>query len=68
MAQVLFVLLLLQRTSTDATMNFLAGDIEAVVDSLIGMRHGSIEGPPLLIVIKQAALETMVSGRHQEGG
>jgi len=47
------------RLHTDATMNFLAGDIEAVVDSLIGVRQGSIEGPPLFIFIMQAALETM---------
>ena len=36
------------------------GDIDYTVDSSIGVRQGSCEGPVLFLFIMQAAIETLV--------
>jgi hypothetical protein len=46
------------RLHTNARMKFKTGDIDSEVNSGIGVRQGSIEGPSLFIFFFQAALET----------
>ena len=49
------------RLHTDAVMKFKISDLadDADVDSMIGVRQGSCEGPVLFLFIMQAAMETM---------
>ena len=49
---------LLIRLHTNATMDFMVGDIDTAVPSDIGVRQGSIEGPILFLFFFQAAIET----------
>jgi hypothetical protein len=48
------------RLHTNCKIKFTVGDIETVIDSLIGVRQGSCEGPVLFTFIIQAAIETMI--------
>lgn len=50
---------ILIRLHEGATIKVKIGDIETEVDSTIGVRQGSCEGPSLFLFIIQAALETM---------
>ena len=50
---------LVVRLHTNAKVEFTIGDTESEVESLIGVRQGSCEGPALFLFIIQAALETM---------
>jgi hypothetical protein len=47
------------RLHEGATIKVKIGDVEAEVNSTIGVRQGSCEGPSLFLFIIQAALETM---------
>jgi hypothetical protein len=50
---------ILIRLHDDATIAVKIGDIESVINSTIGVRQGSCEGPSLFLFIIQAAFETM---------
>ena len=52
---------LVARLHTGAVVKFTVGDVDKTVDSSIGVRQGSCEGPVLFLFIIQAAIETMAA-------
>jgi hypothetical protein len=52
---------LVARLHTGAVVKFTVGDVDKTVDSSIGVRQGSCEGPVLFLFIIQAAVETMAA-------
>jgi len=47
------------RLHTNAVVKVKIGDVDSDVDSSIGVRQGSCEGPVLFLFIMQAAMETL---------
>ena len=52
---------LVARLHKGAVVKFTVGDVDKTVDSSIGVRQGSCEGPVLFLFIIQAAIETMAA-------